>query len=245
MDKDIFSYNINVNYSDVDEDNELTNKGVLRLLQEVAGIHSGLLGYGVNDIPKTGIAWILLNWKLKVFSRPHTSSPLIVKTWIRSENPLFFYRDFSVYDENNNLVALASSKWVLFDINKKSITKIPEEFKSRYSYLNKFAFEDKWNEKIKEPEDSKFVMNYIVQRRDIDTNHHVNNLYYLDYAIEALPEDIYNSSKFSNVEIMYKHEAKIGDTLSLFYSCNKNNEFIITIKYKDSKNIHTVVKMFD
>lgn len=53
MDNGIFSYNINVNYSDVDCNNHLTNRGVLRLMQEVAGIHSGTLGYGVNDISKT------------------------------------------------------------------------------------------------------------------------------------------------------------------------------------------------
>jgi len=53
MSNGIFCYNINVNYSDVDKDNELTNKGVLRLMQEVSGIHSSTLGYGVNDIPRT------------------------------------------------------------------------------------------------------------------------------------------------------------------------------------------------
>ena len=50
---DIFSQNLSINYSDVDKDNELTNKGILRLMQEVAGIHSSFLGYGVNDIPNT------------------------------------------------------------------------------------------------------------------------------------------------------------------------------------------------
>ena len=50
---DIYSHTLTVNYSDVDKDNELTNRGILRLMQEVAGIHSGTLGYGVNDIPKT------------------------------------------------------------------------------------------------------------------------------------------------------------------------------------------------
>ena len=53
MDNDIFSYNINVNYSDVNEENMLTSRGILRLMQEVAGIHSSILGYGVNNIPIT------------------------------------------------------------------------------------------------------------------------------------------------------------------------------------------------
>lgn len=194
---------------------------------------------------KLGIAWIILNWKLKVLSRPKTNTPLLIKTWIRSENPLFFYRDFEILDESNILVAKASSKWVLFDVNKKGITKIPKEAKEKYTYIDKFAFEEKWNEKLKEPENSTFIINYNVQRRDIDTNNHVNNLYYLDYAIEALPEEIYSTIKFSNVEIMYKHEAKLGDTLSLFYSELENNNYIITIKDEACKNLHAIVKLYN
>ncbi len=190
-----------------------------------------------------GIAWIILNWKLKVFFRPKTNTKLLVNTWARSENPLFFYRDFEILDENNTLVAKASSKWVLFDVNKKSITKIPKEAKEKYTYVEKFAFQEQWNEKLKEPQNSMFIMDYKVQRRDIDTNHHVNNLYYLDYAIEALPEEIYNTCNFSNIEIMYKHEAKLGDTLSLFFAEAEDNKYIVTIKDKEQKNIHAIIVM--
>ena len=190
-----------------------------------------------------GIAWLILNWKLKVFLRPKTNTPLIVNTWIRKENPLFFYRDFEIFDNSNNLVAKATSKWVLFDVNKKSITKISKEMKEKYTYLEKQAFTEKWNEKIKEPINSNYVMDYKVQRRDIDTNNHVNNLYYLDYAIEAIPEKIYNTHKFSNIEIMYKHEAKLGDTLSLFSTQYENSEFIITIKNNELNKVHAIVKL--
>ena len=110
MNLDIYSHNLTINYSDVDENNQVTNKGLLRLLQEVAGIHCGLLGYGVNDTPKTGLAWILLNWKLKVFARPKTNTNLLIKTWTRKKTPLFVYRDFEIYDNAYNLVAIASSK---------------------------------------------------------------------------------------------------------------------------------------
>lgn len=51
IEPNIYSHNLTVNFLDVDENNELTNKEILRLIQEVAGIHVGLFGYGVNDIP--------------------------------------------------------------------------------------------------------------------------------------------------------------------------------------------------
>lgn len=244
MNLDIYSHNLTVNYSDVDENNQVTNRGLLRLMQEVAGIHCGLLGYGVNDTPKTGLAWILLNWKLKVFSRSKTNANLLIKTWTRKKTPLFVYRDFEVYDNNYNLVAIATTKWVLFNVNNKSISRVTDGVNKNYIEVNKEVFPDKFTEKLKEPINSEFVLDYAVQRRDIDTNHHVNNLYYLDYAYEALPLDVFKNIDFSNVEIMYKHQATLGNTLSLFCSHSSDNEYIITIKDKLDSNLHAIVKLY-
>lgn len=214
-------------------------------MQEVAGLNSDAKGYGLNDTPKTGFAWLILNWKLKVFSRPKWNTSLTIKTWTRSKNPLFSYRDLEIYDDENNPVAIATSKWILFDVNKKTITKLPQEVQESFNCIDKSVFSEKIKEKLKEPEDSKFVLKYTIQRRDIDTNHHVNNLNYLDYAYEALPEDVYSNMNFSNIEIMYKHEAKLGDTLSIFYSHTDDNEHVITIKDEEKKNLHTIIKLYN
>ena len=239
----IYSYDININFSDVDKNNQMSNKGILRLMQEVAGICSGSLGYGVNDIPKTGLAWLILNWKLQVFNRPRTNTKLTINTWTRSENPLFSYRDFEVYD-NQTLVAKASSKWVLFDVNKKCITKITPEIQEKYKCIDKFAFDDNSTKKLKEPKNLEFIMDYNVQRRDIDTNHHVNNLYYLDFAYDALPENIWDK-QFNNLEIIYKKQIKLGDTIKCFYTYDEiKNHHIVTIKSEDLQTVHSIVKIF-
>lgn len=242
---DIYSYNLKIDFSDVGENNRLSNKGILRIMQEVAGLNSDAKGYGLNDTPRTGLAWLILNWKLKVFSRPKWNTSLIVKTWTRSENPLFSYRDLEMYDNENNLVAIATSKWILFDVNKKTIIKLSKEVQESFNCIDKSVFNEKVKEKLKEPENSNFVYEYKIQRRDIDTNHHVNNLNYLDYAYEALPEDVYSSINFSNIEIMYKREAKLGDIISVFYSHTKDNEYVITIKDEIRKNIHAIIKLYN
>lgn len=242
---DIFTKKFDITFSDIDINNELSNKGILRIMQEIAGLHSSSLGYGLNDSDKTGYAWLLLNWKLRVFSRPKWESTLTVKTWSKSMNPLFAYRDIEILDSNNNLVAIGSSKWILFDINKKSLIKIPNEVKENFPNVDKSVFEEKFKEKLKEPENSNFVYEYTIQRRDIDTNHHVNNLNYLDYAYEALPENIFSNINFSNVEIMYKHEAKLGDKISIFYSHTEDDEYIITIKDNEQKNLHAIIKLYN
>lgn len=242
---DIYSYNLKVDFSDVGENNRLSNKGILRIMQEVAGLNSDAKGYGLNDTPKTGLAWLILNWKLKVFSRPKWNTNLTIKTWTRSKNPLFSYRDLEIYDDENNIVAIATSKWILFDVNKKAITKLPQEVQESFNCIDKSVFSEKIKEKLKEPESSKLILKYKIQRRDIDTNHHVNNLNYLDYAYEALPEGVYSNMNFSNIEIMYKHEAKLGDTLSIFYSHTEDDEYVVTIKDKDADIIHAIVRLYN
>lgn len=242
---DIYTKKFNINFSDVGENNELTNKGILRLMQEISGIHSASFGYGVNDTPKTGLAWVILNWKLKVFSRPIWNTEITLKTWAKWEKHIYSCRDIEMYDDKNNLIAIATSKWILFDINKKSISRITPEIKELFPNVSKSVFEEEFTSKLEEPENSSFVTEYTIQRRDIDTNHHVNNLIYLDYAYEALPQNVFSSMNFSNVEIMYKRESKLGDTLSIFYSHTENDEYIITIKDKNQKTIHTIIKLYN
>ena len=156
---------------------------------------------------------------------------------------LFFTRDFEIFDESNNLIAIATSKWVLFDLKKGLLTKITNDFKAMYKEVDKHVFDNPVIEKLKEPENSQMVCEYKVQRRDIDTNHHVNNLIYLDLAYEILPDYILSNTNFKNVEIMYKHEAKFGETLHLFYAENNNSTFI-TIKNSDNDKIHCIIKLY-
>jgi len=260
----IFSKQFEVTLLDVGENNELSNKGILRFLQEIACIHSGLCGSSLNNVKETGIAWVVLNWKLHVFSRPRWNTTLTIKTWSSNQKHISFYRDFEITDEDNNLVAVASSKWVPLDVINKTFAKMSPELISNYHIIDKHAFDEPIKEKLAEPEGSAFVKDYTVLQRDLDTNHHMNNLIYLDLACEALPVNF--PPNFSDLEIMYKHEAKLGDVLEMYFYCENNKvpgaaptdfacdagsgsytsndkDYIITIKNKFTNVLHTIVKL--
>ena len=42
---------------------------------------------------------------------------------------------------------------------------------------------------------------------------------------------------------MYKHEAKLGDVLNLYYSRQDDSTFI-TIKNKDNTKLHCIIKLY-
>lgn len=241
---DIYTKKFTVTLPDVGKNTCVTNKGFLRMFQEIGAIHSSMFGLGLNDVEKTGLFWIILNWKLKVFSRPNWNESLNVSTWCSHYTKLYFYRDFKVCDSLGNIVAIATSKWILFDFNKNSVFKLTNDFFKNYcKAIDINVFDTKMVEKFKEPENNNLVANYTVIKRDIDNNHHVNNLNYLDFAYEAVPENVLLKSDFNNIEIMYKHEAKLGDNLNLFYAKDGNSN-IVTIKNKDNDKLHCIVKLF-
>lgn len=239
----IYSEKIKLKYDDIGKSNRLNIKSLIKYFGDIAGNHSSSCGYGLNDIPTTHITWLLLNWKVKMFSHPKYNEELTINTWPRIIEKFYSYRDFEVFDSNNNLVAIASSKWVMINAETKRIKRISNEIINAYSIEPKSVFTEPLNDKPKIPDNLKLNFTYTIQRRDIDTNGHVNNLHYIDYALEALPEDVYNSNEFDNIEIHYKKEIKYGETINCYYSF-ENNKHIVTIKSENNSVLHSIIQLY-
>lgn len=145
-------YHIGIKY--VDKDRLLSLRGIILLFEDIACRHSDMVGYGINDVTKTHFSWVLLNWKIKVLSRINYGSIVTVKTWSRETSKLYTYRDFEIYDENNNLICIASSKWVLLSTETGHIIHITEEIKNAYLAENKTVFNESDLHKIVEPDNA-------------------------------------------------------------------------------------------
>ncbi len=226
---------------DIDKNTNITNKALFGFFEDIGGYHSDIAGYGLKDIEKTRISWVLLHWKMKVLKRLKYGDTIHVKTWSRGAVRACCYRDYEVYNQNNELCVIGTSKWTLIHL-EKGLMRLTNELLEKYQSESKAVFEDFTFDKLKEPEESKLTFEYTVQRRDIDINNHVHNLCYLDLAYEALPQDVFENSSFDNVEIMYKAGSYLGDKIKCFYS-NINNEHIVTIKSDDEKTLHAIVKL--
>ena len=239
----IYTQKYKLKYSDIGKNNQLNIKSLIGYLQEAAGNHSSSVGYGLNDIPQTHIAWLILDWKVKMFSHPKYNDEITIKTWPRILEKFYSYRDFEVYDSNNTLIAIASSKWIMVNTETGKIERITEKIINAYGIVKKNVFDKPLNEKPREPEELKLNFEYTIQRRDIDTNGHVNNTHYVDYAIETLPDEIYNSYEINNVQIHYKKEIKFGEKIKCYYTY-KNNKHVITIKNENESILHALVKLY-
>ena len=243
--KMVFEYKTRVDISKVNGNANITNKGMLAMLENVACMHSDSAGYGIREIPETRLSWVQLNWHVKILRRLKYDEEVTIRTWARSATKVSTLRDFEVLDKDNKQVCIATTKWTLTNIDTQTITKITEEIMGKYEPEEKTLFPEFEFKKLKEPEDFTNEYIYPTQRRDIDVNKHMHNLNYLDLAYEALPENIYAEKledDFNNIDIMYKAAIRLGDTSKCLYAFD-NNKHTVVIKSADNTVSHCIIEL--
>lgn len=235
-----------IKLSDIGKDNKATNKAILSYLEDVGGKHSDIAGYGVLDIERTHLSWVLIEWKLKIIRRPNYAEKIKAVTWSRNAIRCYAFRDFKLYDEQNNVIAVATTKWVLVDTEKGKIVRIDDALLQKYKpelELRAFDKQTEDFEKIYEPEEYQAEEEYIVRKSDIDVNNHMHNLNYVDLANVVLPEEVYNKENLNNIRITYKKEIKLGETVKCKYSCVDGKHFVV-VKSQNEKIIHALIEIY-
>lgn len=233
-------YSFHTELSDFDAHGHFTNSAMLKYLQEAGALHSDAVHMGFYDTAQTGYTWILINWKLEVLARPNWNSTIFVKTWCSKVEKIHTFRDFEVYDEQNQLLAKATSKWILFNIRTNRMERNLERFMDLYQLEESFVFPS-IEEKLKEPASYDFRKDFPVFRRDIDTNRHVNNISYLKFAYEVLPEESIFPNDFTSVEIMYKSSTLLGENYAVLVKKEREDFYIVTIKSTDLTALHAII----
>jgi medium-chain acyl-[acyl-carrier-protein] hydrolase len=210
-----------VGYGEMDLNGRCKISSLLNYLQEVATLHSKKYGYGTEEMHRLKMGWLLLSWKVKVIKYPLAEEEIEIKTWSRGYKGLHAMRGYEVYNNECELIVIADSNWVLYDLENQKPLKVLPEMEKVYGTIDRKPFEDD-SVKIIMPSDYCTQVNYEVLRSDIDTNQHVNNVKYVELALDGLPDDVYKNKIIDNFEIVYKKQVFYKDKLKI--TCSKVSE---------------------
>lgn len=180
--------------------------GMLDILQSVAGEHANLLNIGYYDLKAKGYAFVLARIKYDLYEKIKYYQEVVVETTPLTPGRIDFDRDFEIYDKTNNkLLGIATSKWVIIDLNTRRICRTnvfsyPCEVreKGNYTEFDKLVF-DEINLTESYP--------YEVRYNDIDFIGHMNNTKYADLlALKGVVK---------HFEINFLHEVKLHEVLNV------------------------------
>lgn len=235
----IFENKYRVGIEDVDIDNLITSKAVLKIFEDMACFHAASLGQDPVSVVEMGFAWVLANWEIRILKRCSYGTILNVKTWPKRFEKITTLRDYEILDESGEVVAIGTSRWFIIDIKTRRPLRISEEYAKPYLPLTEKDAIEKM-EKIEEPNEYQYKKEYVVSRRDIDSNRHMHNINYLDVALEVIPEEVFENNKFNNISIEYKKELMYKDKVDCYYG-EKDGKNIIVMKTDDK--VHAIISL--
>ena len=211
-----YSKKFYVGYSDVDSNNKCRLSKILDLCQNIATIHSDGLGFGTKGMMERNMAWLVTGLKVRILKYPIADREVECRTWSRGLKGVLAGRDYEIYDLDGNLLVLADSQWALFDLINQRLTRVTEEMKNAYGSLDRYVFEGEEKIHLIDNDVIEIEKEFEIGKRDIDTNHHLNNARYFDLISEVLPDN-YEVNQF---ECAYKKQIKYLEKIKVSYGEN-------------------------
>ncbi|PQJ72868.1 acyl-[acyl-carrier-protein] thioesterase [Polaribacter butkevichii] len=216
---------------------------MLALLEETAAEHSHAIGLSLFNLLNKNVGWILVSGMLQMDRYPNYKEKITIRTWLSSYSSIKGYRENIIFDAQNNIIGSAKGLWVFFDIEKRRPILIFNEIKERWSCFSKESIYGDIKKKINPVDSADYTNHFRVNRYDTDTNKHVNNIRYLQWVLESIPEDISENYFLHKIDGRFMAEAAYGDTvISLTEKGKKENYFTHTIKIKSSDKVCATAK---
>ena len=194
---------------DVDVEGKAHLTVLLNFLQEVARDHAALLKVSIFDLLRKGLTWVISRYHIRVLRYPSMGDNVEVTTWPSGKKGVFALRDFEARDDSGRLLLEATSSWLVITSDTKQPVKMDTVFLDE-SILEKRAIQDGFD-RLAGPERSDFEVSFRVRQKDLDFNRHVNNVAYINWAIEGMPEDVLMARRPVEIEIVYKAETLYGE----------------------------------
>ena len=211
-------------------------------MQDIAAEHAIRLGYGRDDMMKNNNLWVLSRMYASINSFPSPGDTIGLTTWPAGTDKLFAMRNYDIRFPNGEIIAMASSSWLIIDHTTKKIRR-PYNISEGYHFTNQF--DNKFiriADKLPDlPHDGRISPSFKVAIGDLDVNLHTNNVNYLKWVYNTYDLNFVIRHLPTSVEINYLAESVFGDEIVIKTSEENNGKTAIfnhsLIRANDNKDL--------
>ena len=203
-----YQFESRVRYSEMDLERKLTLVALVDYFQDCSTFQSELCGRGIEYLQKMDKAWMILAWQIEILRRPKLREKIVTKTWPHGFKAFYGYRNFTMEDENGELLARADSTWAFMDLVTGHPSKAPQEVLASYQIEPALPMEE-CSRKIQVPKEQVKKDPICFCQYHLDTNQHVNNGQYIRMSEEYLPMGF----EPSRLRVEYRKQAKLHDMI--------------------------------
>jgi len=198
---------------ELDHTGRLPLPALLHRMQEAAEHNAVALGFGVEELLRRNLTWMLTKFHLRVDRFLAGRQPMTTETWPSGFEGRYACREFRFYaGEHRELFAAAASQWLMVDLRRGRAVKIPDVFPNPFPCdAQRVIPHPLPNLEPAGPEVHR--AEFPVRLADLDINQHVNSLRYLDWIIEAVPDRLWATHGVGALQVEYRRQSAYGDTV--------------------------------
>ncbi|KAJ8749369.1 hypothetical protein K2173_018858 [Erythroxylum novogranatense] len=225
-----------------------TIETIANLLQEVGCNHAQSVGFSTDGFATTltmrklHLIWVTARMHIEVYKYPAWSDVIEIETWCQSEGRIGTRRDWILKDyATGQVIGRATSKWVMMNQDTRRLQKVSDDVRDELSNYfprePRLAFPEENNSslmKISKLEDpAQFSSLGLVPRKaDLDMNQHVNNVTYIGWVLESMPQEVIDTHELQTITLDYRRECQHNDAVDSLTSAEsaENTESVLEIQ---------------
>lgn len=216
-----FEKNYEVHYYDVNYKLETSITTIINFFCDIGTKQSEELGVGINEMLSKGLTWVFYKYNIKIHKMPKYGENLKVTTTATGFKKFYASRRYEIFNEDGEKLVDGEGIFLLIDINKRRAVRIPVEQYEIYGVEedSNFNIDVSRIEKLTEEMHNK---HFYTRYSDIDSNRHVNNSRYVEWAIETIPLDMALNAELKELVVVFQKECTYGTKIKA--SCQIREE---------------------
>ena len=226
---------------EMDQQSRLSIVSAINYFQESAWRNAETLGLGFGKLAAKNRYWVLSRMYVEIYRYPLWGDAVQLETWPKGMESLFALRDFRIKSaDGKELLGAGVTAWLIIDGTTHRLQRIEQICDDMPRYPQN-AVEYKLD-KIALTETMTSQTRIVAGYTDVDVNRHVNNVCYLNWAVNYLPIEN-DRLTVRSAEINFLSEARLHNPVEILYGSDKDHIWVCSLRNPDTGKEYCRVRL--
>jgi len=225
----------------MDQQSRLSIVSAVNFFQESAWRNAETLGLGYRELAAKNRFWVLSRLYVEMYRYPLWGDTLQLETWPKGMESLFAMRDFRFKSaDGKDLYGAGVTAWLIIDGTTHRLQRI-EQICDDMPHYPQNALERKL-EKITLAATMKPQTCIVAGYTDVDINRHVNNVCYLNWAVNYLPLEN-EQLTVRSAEINFLSEARLHSPIEILYGSDNKQTWVCSLRNPETSKEYCRIRL--
>lgn len=184
-------------------------------LLESAAVHANQYRFGYHDMQKENVYWVLSRFHIIMHQYPSMDERVVVETWPKGLERLFFMRDYRILTEDGRLLTTATTAWLVLDGATGRPRKMEQKNSLHLFYIDNYHAIAQVPGKLPGVTEVDRQLPVLARYSDLDINKHVNAVKYIEWVQDCYPQELYEKQNVTEFQINYQAETRFNEEVQI------------------------------